>query len=558
MILKENLYNLMKALIKVPGVSGTPSEVPVAGAIKDLVMEISYFKAHPENVKLVPVEKDHLGRSIVTAYMELAPESKETVILTGHYDVVDVEEYGSLKDYAFDLDEINARISELPMDDDSRKDLESGKWIFGRGTADMKFGHALCIELMRHFDEETKKAAEAGDKPPLNGNLLYVAVCGEETNSEGMLQAVSFLNDFEREKGVHYKAFLLTECFMSDDPSRDTDKYIHYGASGKVMPMFFFAGEACHGAEPFMGIDPDLMACEVYRRMHLNPEFCQTSMGEITPPPVCLSFRDMKPTYSVSTPLYTASYYNLVTVKLNPAEVMEKLLRIGREAFEASKDFVGAKAAEYKKATGADPVVYDAETCVVTFRELYEQACADFEGGKGALDGRIRELADGMIADGAEIQTVSVQIVKTVYEAVKAKKPAIVVAVIPPYYPDVYIPRDDKDAAELLAACGRIIDYAGAKYGETLKMKNYYMGISDMCYTGLAEGMNFDSLFKNLVGIGSIYQFPEDALRKFRVPGIVLGGYGKDFHKHTERLEKHYNFDVLPDLYDRLIRDLLK
>ena len=86
----------------------------------------------------------------------------------------------------------------------------------------------------------------------------------------------------------------------------------------------------------------------------------------------------------------------------------------------------------------------------------------------------------------------------------------------------------------------------------------YFMGISDMCYTGLAEGMNFDSLFENLVGIGSIYQFPEDALRKFRVPGIVLGGYGKDFHKHTERLERHYNFDVLPDLYDRLIRDLLK
>ena len=558
MISKENLYNLMKALIKVPGVSGTPSEVPVADAIKDMVMEIPYFKEHPENVKLVPVKKDHLGRSIVAAYVELAPETKDTVILTGHYDVVDVEEYGSLKEYAFDLDEINARIQELPMDDDSRKDLASGEWIFGRGTADMKFGHALCIELMRHFDEETRKAAESGAEPPLKGNLLYVAVCGEETNSEGILQAVSFLNDFAREKGVHYKAFLLTECFMSDDPSRDTSKYIHYGASGKVMPMFFFAGEACHAAEPFMGIDPDLMACEVYRRMHLNPEFCQTSMGEITPPPVCLSFRDMKPTYSVSTPLYTASYYNLITVKLNPEEVMEKLLRIAREAVEASKDFVRAKAAEYEKATGANPVVYSPETSVLTFRELYEQACADFDGGKEALDARIRELADGMISDGAEIQTVSVQIVKAVYEAVKAKKPAIVVAVIPPYYPDVYIPQDDADAAELLSACSKIIDYAGKTYGETLKMKNYFMGISDMCYTGLAEEMNFDSLFENLVGIGSIYQFPEDALRKFRVPGIVLGGYGKDFHKHTERLHKHYNFDVLPDLYDRLIRDLLK
>ena len=38
---------------------------------------------------------------------------------------------------------------------------------------------------------------------------------------------------------------------------------------------------------------------------------------------------------------------------------------------------------------------------------------------------------------------------------------------------------------------------------------------------------------------------------------IVLGGYGKDFHKHTERLHKHYNFDVLPYLYIQLIDKLL-
>lgn len=558
MIKKENIYDNMKFLVKVPGISGTPSEAQVADSIADLLMEIPYFNEHEENVKLIPVKGDPLGRSIVTAYMELSPENPDVIILTGHYDVVDVEEYGSLKEQAFDLDEINAKIHQLPMDEDSRKDLESGKWIFGRGTADMKFGHALCLELLRHFDEETKKAAAEGSRPPLNGNLLYVAVCGEETNSEGMLQAVSFFNDFERERNIRYKALLLTECFLTEDQAGDRNKYIHYGASGKVMPMFFFAGEACHAGEPFLGIDPDLMACEVYRRMHLNPEFCQTSMGETTPPPVCLSFRDMKATYSVSTPLYTASYYNLVTVKLNPEDVMNKLIRIANEAFDASVQFVKDKACEYEKASGITPVMYEPETRVITFHDLYETACRDTEGGKAALDKRIKELADTLIAAGEEIQTVSVQIVKAVYESVKAKRPAIVVGIIPPYYPDVYIPRDDEDTAELLAACAKIIDYAGEHYGETLKMKNYFMGISDMCYTGLADGMNFDYLFENLVGIGSIYQFPENALRRFRVPGIVLGGYGKDFHKHTERLEIHYNFHVLPDLYDKLIRDLLK
>ena len=78
-------------------------------------------------------------------------------------------------------------------------------------------------------------------------------------------------------------------------------------------------------------------------------------------------------------------------VKIVPEKVIsdDNLIEFHNKAQDSKgreiKDFVGAKAAEYKKATGADPVVYDAETCVLTFRELYEQACADFDGGKDAL-----------------------------------------------------------------------------------------------------------------------------------------------------------------------------
>lgn len=84
------------------------------------------------------------------------------------------------------------------------------------------------------------------------------------------------------------------------------------------------------------------------------------------------------------------------------------------------------------------------------------------------------------------------------------------------------------------------------------------MGISDMCYTNLAKDMNFDKLFENLVGANMIYQFPMEDLKRFSVPGIVLGGYGKDFHKHTERLHIDYNLNVLPDLYVQLIKKLLR
>lgn len=545
MIDKKRIYENMKRLVEVPGVSGTDSEAQVADKLKELLYEIPYFSEHKENVKLIPVEEDILGRSIVTAYLECAPESKRVIILTGHYDVVDVEEFGHLQDKAYDVEAITKAINEMPLDEDSRKDYESGEWIFGRGTADMKYGHALCLELLRHF------AQEGG----IDGNLLYVAVCGEETNSEGMLTAVPFFNEFAQEKGVDYDALLLTECYMMDDQANDKNHYIHFGASGKVMPMFFFVGESTHGGEPFLGIDPNLMAMEVYKRLHLNVDFCQSSHGETTPPPVCLKNQDLKTTYSVSTPLYTASYYNVITVDLNPKETMEKLVEIAEESFTSALKFTESKAVEFRRRFGIDPVRYPITPCVKTFSKLYEEAKSAFDGD---FDRYIKGFIKDLQAEKVEMQDIAVKIVKKVYEMSPEKKPMIILAIIPPYYPDVYPDVKEEKVKRLLDCVDDVISYAGEKYDEPLKLKNYYMGISDMCYTGLAVEKSFDELFENVVGVNQMYSLPEADLKKFSVPGVVLGGYGKDFHKHTERLHRHYNFDVLPDLYIHLIEAIFK
>ena len=130
-------------------------------------------------------------------------------------------------------------------------------------------------------------------------------------------------------------------------------------------------------------------------------------------------------------------------------------------------------------------------------------------------------------------------------------------AVIPPYYPDVNIDLEDEDTAKMLQAIGRIIQYADVIHGERLAASEYY-GISDLCYTWLADGVSFDGLFENLVGVNMYYSFPGEALKQFKVPALVLGAYGKDLHKYTERLHKRYNFDVLPDLYLKYIEMILE
>ena len=118
---------------------------------------------------------------------------------------------------------------------------------------------------------------------------------------------------------------------------------------------------------------------------------------------------------------------------------------------------------------------------------------------------------------------------------------------------DIFPDKEEPKAKALLAHVAEVIKDAEAEYGEHLQMKDYYMGLSDLSYTGLAPDKNFDGLFENVVGVDQMYSLPVTDLKKFYVPSIVLGGYGKDFHKHTERLHKHYNFDVLPHLYTDLI-----
>lgn len=542
MIDKKRLYENMVRLIQVPGVSGTKEEAAVPYELRKMLLEIPYFKEHPENVMLVPVANDPFGRSIVAAFLECAQGCPDTLILTGHYDVVDLEEYGSLKDIACNVEEISRRIGELPLDEETRKDFESGDWYFGRGTADMKFGHALCLELLNHY-------AQSGT---LKGNLLYVAVCGEETNSEGMLEAVPFFCRFAEERKLQYRALLLAEGYMVDG-QKEGVRYIQYNGSGKIMPMFFCAGKMTHGEEPLLGLDANLLVAEVYRQMALNPIFCQQNHGITTALPVGLKLQDMKTIYSLSTSLYAAAYFNVATIKLDPGELMEQLTKIAQDAFREVVDLTERRVEEYKALIGREPAHYKAEPCVMTFRQLYDEVEKEFEGD---LSQHMKEYAGKLLKENPELQDTSVKLVKHLYELYKGKKPMIVVAVIPPYYPDANIEPEEPNSKKMLQCIDSVIQYAKETYGETIEVSEYY-GISDLCYTWLAQGMDFDKIFDNMAGIGDIYQFPSDTLKQFHVPSVILGSNGKDMHKFTERLEKHYNFEVLPDLYTKLIEELL-
>lgn len=624
---KDRLYQDFIQLLHVPGISGTRSEVLTAEKVLSLLEEMPYFQSHPAQLWRIPVPDDPLGRFDIAAYLELNPRAKKCVILSGHMDVVGVEEYGHLAELAFDPEALRERIAELPLSDEARRDLESGAWIFGRGTADMKLGLALGLELLRHFSEpgsgkiqsDLQKSthsdlqgplhsSDPGDRktvdqamvhpdiqnrtqadpetdsyqkdklsPPsdssadylcalsnnFQANILFLAVASEETNSEGMRAALPFLRQFFEEKQLQPSAFLLSECFeyREEDPDRETARYIHVGASGKVMPAFFFVGAPAHVKEPFLSLDPNLLAVEVYRRLQLNPAFSQSRDGELTPPPVCLKMQDLKEFYSVSTPLFAASYFNLVTVDLDTEALLQELLQLAQESFVSALKQLQEQAEAYTGRFGVKVASSRMLPLVKSWDEAYAEAKKTYQlrhpRAADKLDLYLRQKVRGWKEEGLEIQAMGLRLMREIAELQAESLPMMIVGFLPPYYPDIRPGPSDPALAELLAAVRKTMDFARQKFSADLRLKKYYMGISDMCYTGLSQSRDVQPLLDNLVGEGLIYDFPAADLKKFHVPAIDLGGFGKDFHKASERLEKHYSLDILPELYVHLLEQLL-
>ena len=106
----EHLYRLLLDLVSVPSVSFSREENRAAELIYGKLAELDYFRRNPSYLRYLPAEGDPLGRSAVAALVKVSPEMKRTVILTGHFDVVDAGAYGPLKHLAFSPEELTKRV----------------------------------------------------------------------------------------------------------------------------------------------------------------------------------------------------------------------------------------------------------------------------------------------------------------------------------------------------------------------------------------------------------------------------------------------------------------
>ncbi len=538
----EDIYALMLDLVKIGSFSATAGEKVCADRIFEHLSSLSAFREHPEDLRQVPLPGNPHGSAAVVALVRAEPPTNRTVILEGHFDVVDIEVYGPLKDVALDPEACTRRMNEMPLPEEARADLDSGNYLFGRGVMDMKFGIAMAMALL----------AEASENPGTFGvNLMLVAVPDEENNSAGMRAAAGALARAQ-EEGLD-----LVGCIMVEpsDPgyTGGNGRVVSFGAVGKIMPFVLVMGKEAHGSEYFDGINANLAMAHLNLLLEGNPDLADVGGEENYPPMVCLKQKDLREAYSITLPERAVAYYSLITIRHTPESLLEQVDAAAAEALRRTAEHLDRSKAVFAERAHLPAWPPTPTGRVMRYASLFEKATAVYKGNlETHLAAFLAELPGSM-----DEREKGIALVNEVLTISGEKGPLAVTGFMPPFYPHRTNFRSSEKEKAFAAIGEAIVEEARTRFGEVLHKNEHFGGISDLSYLGFqGNPAELEALRKNLPGWGSLYDLPVKDLLDLDIPALNIGPSGKDAHKMTERLELGYSLNVAPKLLRSAVRML--
>ena len=544
----QSRLDLLVKLIEIPSVTESPEEDLAAQFIYAHLAGLPYFKDNPGHIKLypTPLERDARPLHTVFARVMAAKPTSRTLILVGHFDVVEVSMYGDLRHLAFSPYKLQEALQKRPesMSKKGLGELQSGRFLFGRGSMDMKCGLALGMELLRDF---------ASNRKLFDVNLMLVAVPDEENSSAGMRGAVKELVRLQEEEGLEYICALNTEPSEPGRPGAQ-NQVVFSGTVGKISPVFFCVGQETHVGNYYQGLSAPLLAANVISTAEANPDLADPAGGNTCPSWICLGMEILREGYSVTVPNRAVAYFNCFSVNKTPAQIMREIRAVASKAVKKSLRQIEKSSTALLGMGYANGAAPKWRVPVVSIEELAKEAVRRL-GSEEALREKITQALGR--SGKTDLRDLAVLSLQEIHLNSGLGGPMLVVGFLPPYYPARNNDSADPKFEAVNKAMRAVIAEAKGSHGVTIEECSLFAGICDLSYTGFQGDSKELSVFReNLADQGALYSFPAKELALLDSPVLNLGPCGYDAHKLEERLELSYSLDTLPRLIEYFIRQL--
>ncbi len=517
-ILKEsnNIIDMLKFFVSIQSDTHTEMEIDMEKSIYNYISNIPYFNTS-KNFGMEMITSDDLGRSIVWALKK--GKGDKTIILLNHHDVVDVNDYGNLKNIAHNTESIEKELKKIKLNKEITEDLFSQEWIFGRGTADMKAGMCIQLKILEDFSKDNK----------CDASILFLSVPDEETISKGMRHASILLKKLEKKFQLEYSLIINSEPHSRYDKNIPV---IYEGSVGKTS----------------------LILSKITNNTEINSELCDRDSGEIAPPPSWSFARDFKECYDASIPESAGGFLSFLTLTKTPKDILSIMKKICVNSLMESLE-------SYNK--NADIYYGDSEhrfSFPINVK-LYEELLLDaIKNNKDEVENVLKEtyskITESIKTGKISMPESNFEIIKEVMKLTQYSGPVVVIAISPPYYPHISNNKFEHLDSKIREISNSLNEINLSLCGNKVHKRHYFMGISDLSYTSLQNYEATVPYIKSNMPLwrDELYSIPFDTIKSLSIPVVNIGPWGKDLHKFTERV---YIKDLVTNTYT-LISELIK
>ena len=549
-----DIENILKGYVAIDSISCTKRELDIFPYFSSCFSGYDFFDKYKEYVAKHEIKGDLFNRHVSYALLRahddfvINESIKDTICLIHHCDVVPVEDYKSMKDKAFLMDEIKKELEKNKDDfpQDIKEDIESGKYLFGRGCADMKGGGAIQIALLRQLAKKSK----------MKVNILLLALPDEENLSAGMIGAISLLKELKDKYKLRYKIMINSE---PHERKNDNNPLISLGSIGKIMPFIYVRGALSHVGRIYEGLNPLNILSKVIDDFEANIKYSDKVLGECSPPPTFLYARDLKEEYNVSLPFSAAACLNWLILNRTSTTILKDINNSVENAIKTTclnlekgyEEFMQSKGEEYKELNWQ----IDINNC----EDLIKLAQKDSPDFMNKLELFKSDLKDKIKSNQISLINANFKLIEYILDFIKDSKPRVIFGFVPPYYPSVanaLIDDLDEDVAGLF---GKLRDFAKEHFKQDYASEHFFTGISDLSYSYIKNGSELELEFLKYMPLyGWLYQLPFSQIEEVSMPCINIGPWGKGLHRYSERVLKEDLLDHTPRLLLEAIKLLSK